>query len=254
MPVATTQSSTIDSPADRSLRAGAVVVVAAHNEAERIAATLAALARAFPDAPLWVADDGSTDATAQIARDAGAHVVGSAAVTGKGAAVTGAAREAWRDAQATSAGSDIETIFVLCDGDLSDSASELGALADVVARGEGDIAVGAFATRVGGGFGLALAFARWAIRRRCGLQTVAPISGQRALRARVLADVLPLAHGFGMEVGMTIDAVRTGWRVREVELPLTHRAGGRTPAGFLHRARQMIDFLRVYVSRRPSRA
>jgi glycosyltransferase involved in cell wall biosynthesis len=230
------------------------VVVAAHNEAERIAATLAALARTFPDAPLWVADDGSTDTTAQIARDAGAHVVGSAAVSGKGAAVTRAAREAWRDAQATSAGPDIETIFVLCDGDLGDSASELGALADVVARGEGDIAVGTFATRVGGGFGLALAFARWAIRRRCGLQTVAPISGQRALRARALADVLPLAHGFGMEIGMTIDAVRSGWRVREVELQLTHRASGRTPAGFLHRARQMIDFLRVYVSRRSSRA
>jgi glycosyltransferase involved in cell wall biosynthesis len=230
------------------------VVVAAHNEAERIAATLAALERAFPRAPVWVADDGSTDATAQIALEAGARVVGGAAPKGKGAAVTRAAREAWRDAQATSAGSDLETIFVLCDGDLGDSAVELGALADVVARGEGDIAVGAFATRVGGGFGFALAFARWAIRRRCGLKTLAPISGQRALRARVLADVLPLAHGFGMEIGMTIDAVRSGWRLREVELQLTHRATGRTLAGFLHRARQTIDFLRVYVSRRPPRA
>src|ERR1700722_11292920 len=96
MPVATTQSSTIDSPADRSSQAGAVVV-------------LAALARAFPRAPVWVADDGSTDATAQIAREAGAHVVGSATAIGKGAAVTRAAREAWRDAQATAGGSDIET-------------------------------------------------------------------------------------------------------------------------------------------------
>jgi glycosyltransferase involved in cell wall biosynthesis len=230
------------------------VVVAAHNEAERIAATLGALARAFPRAPVWVADDGSTDATARIAREAGAHVVGSAAVIGKGAAVTGAAREAWRDAQATSGGSEIEFVFVLCDGDLGDSAVELGALADVVARGEGDIAVAAFATRVGGGFGLALAFARWAIRRRCGLRMVAPISGQRALRARALADVLPFAPGFGMEIGMTIDAVRAGWRVCEVELQLTHRASGRTLAGSLHRARQLLDFLRVYVSRRPSRA
>jgi glycosyltransferase involved in cell wall biosynthesis len=230
------------------------VVVAAHNEAERIAATLAALTRAFPGAPVWVADDGSTDATAQISRDAGARVVGSAAVIGKGAAVTGAAREAWRDAQATPGGSDIEKIFLLCDGDLGDSAAELGALVDVVARGEGDIAVGAFATPVGGGFGLALAFARWAVRRRCGLQTLAPISGQRALRARTLADVLPFARGFGMEIGMTVDAVRAGWRIHELELPLTHRTSGRTAAGFLHRGRQLMDFLRVYLSRRPSRA
>jgi glycosyltransferase involved in cell wall biosynthesis len=203
---------------------------------------------------VWVADDGSADATAQIARDAGARVVRGADAIGKGAAVTRAAREAWRDAQVPMGGSDIETIFVLCDGDLGDSAFELGALADVVARGEADLAVAAFATRVGGGLGLARAFARWAIRRRCGLQTVAPISGQRALRACVLADVLPFAGGFGMEIGMTIDAVRSGRRVREVELQLTHRASGCTPAGFLHRGRQLLDFLRVYVSRRPSRA
>jgi glycosyltransferase involved in cell wall biosynthesis len=230
------------------------VLVAAHNEADRIAATLAALARAFPSAPVWVADDGSTDATAQIARDARARVVRSATVIGKGAAVTRAAREAWRDAQATTGGSDIESIFVLCDGDLGDSALELAGLADAVAHGDTDLAVGAFATRVGGGFGLALAFARWAVRRRCGLQAVAPISGQRALRARVLHDVLPFAPGFGMEIGMTVDAVRAGWRVNEIELHLTHRAGGRTPAGFLHRGRQLVDFLRVYISRRPSRA
>lgn len=252
--MAATQTSTIDSAADKSARRRAVVVVAAHNEADRIASTLAALARAFPDAPLWVADDRSTDATAQIARAAGARVARSATVIGKGAAVTSAAREARRDAQAATGGSEIESIFVLCDGDLGDSAVELGRLADTVARGDTDLAVAAFATRVGGGFGLALAFARWAIRRRCGLPTVAPISGQRALRARVLDDVLPFAPGFGMEIGMTVDAVRAGWRVREVELQLTHRASGRTPAGFLHRARQLVDFLRVYRSRRHARA
>jgi hypothetical protein len=103
---------------------------------------------------------------------------------------------------------------------------------------------------VGGGFGFALGFARWAIRRRCGARTRAPISGQRALTRGALEDVLPFAHGFGMEIGMTIDAVRCGRRVKEVELELTHRASGRTPAGFLHRARQLVDFLRVYIARR----
>jgi hypothetical protein len=110
--------------------------------------------------------------------------------------------------------------------------------------------VAAFAQRVGGGFGLALAFARWAIHRRCGLRTTAPISGQRALRGRTLHDVLPFAHGFGMEVGMTIDAVRAGHRVVQIELDLAHRASGRTVAGFVHRGRQLIDFARVYWTRR----
>src|SRR6185312_1522191 len=117
-----------------------------------------------------------------------------------------------------------------------------------------DLAVAAFARRVGGGFGLALGFARWAIRRRCGLATAAPISGQRALRAAVLPAVTPFAPRFGMEIGMTIDAVRAGFRVIEVELPLAHRATGRTLRGFLHRGRQLLDFAAVYWARRASQA
>ena len=240
---------TIDSAADRSPRVR--ILVAAHNEADRLGATLAALARAFPGAPVWVADDGSRDATAAVARSAGARVVRSERAIGKGGAVTAAAHAALRDAGAED---DAGAVFVLCDGDLTDSAGELVALADSVARGEADLAIAAFATRVGGGLGLALGFARWAIRARCGLQTRAPISGQRALSGAALAHVLPFASGYGMEVGMTIDAVRAGERVVELELELSHRASGRTPAGFLHRGRQLVDFARVYRSRRPGRA
>jgi len=232
------------------------VLVAAHNEAPRIAATLNALVRAFPGAPIWVADDGSTDATAEIARASGAQVVSSTHVIGKGAAVTRAAREALSDAHAPPdqprgaiRHPNSKSVFVLCDGDLAESAAALGALADTVARGDADVAVAAFATRVGGGVGLALGFARWAIRRRCGLQTTAPISGQRALSEPALQDVLPFADGFGMEIGMTVDAVRAGYRLVEVELDLDHRATGRTLAGFLHRGRQLLDFVRVYVAR-----
>ena len=44
---------------------------------------------------------------------------------------------------------------------------------------------------------------------------------------------------------MTIDAVRAGYRVGEIEVPLEHRVTGRTPAGFLHRARQLRDIRRA---------
>ncbi len=232
------------------------MVVAAYDEAERIDATLRALEVAFPGAPVWVADDGSRDATAELARRAGAHVVRSDRVIGKGGAVTAAAEQAAAALAGTAqshaqGGADADSpIFVLCDGDLADSARELGALADAVAGGAADVAVAVFARRVGGGAGIALGFARWAIRRRCGLQTIAPISGQRALSAHALRDLLPFADGFGMEIGMTIDAVRAGHRVIEVELDLAHRATGRTLSGFLHRGRQLVDFMRVYASRR----
>jgi glycosyltransferase involved in cell wall biosynthesis len=250
------------------------VIVTAYTEAPRIGVTLDALAAAFPGATVWVADDGSTDATSEIAREAGARVVRSERMIGKGAAATLAARDAMQNAStraraharvanrkskaihedsagdSDAIGEDGEPIFILCDGDLAESAGRLGALADALRRGDTDVAVAAFATRVGGGVGLAVAFARWAIRRRCGLTPRAPISGQRALRAEALAHVLPFADGFGMEIGMTIDAVRAGHRVAEIELPLSHRATGRTLSGFAHRGRQLIDFVRVYWARR----
>jgi glycosyltransferase involved in cell wall biosynthesis len=237
------------------------VIVTAYNEAELIEATLAALASAFPGAPVFVGDDGSSDATARLASAAGARVVRSERVIGKGGAATLAARAALAAArpraavQANPAGTDPAPadrqapVFLLCDGDLGASAAELRTLVTAVAAGEADVSVAAFKRRVGGGVGLALGFARWAIRRRCGLETGAPISGQRALSERALRAVLPFAHGFGMEIGMTVDAVRAGYRVQEIELDLTHRASGRTFAGFAHRAGQLLDFARVYGSR-----
>jgi hypothetical protein len=70
------------------------------------------------------------------------------------------------------------------------------------------------------------------------------------MRGEVLRAVLPFARGYGMEVGMTIDAVRAGYRVAEIELDLEHRATGRTLGGFLHRGRQLRDFAQVWWSRR----
>jgi len=225
------------------------VIVTAYNEADLIGATLGALAASLPSAAIYLADDGSRDATAEIARAAGARVISCGRVVGKGAAATLAAEAALADLRAGEGEGEKAAVFLLCDGDLGDSAAVLEALVREVADGDADIAVASFATRVGGGLGLALGFARWAIRRRCGLRTVAPISGQRALSGRALDDVLPFAHGFGMEVGMTIDAVRAGHRLAEIELNLSHRASGRTLAGFAHRGAQLLDFARVYVSR-----
>jgi glycosyltransferase involved in cell wall biosynthesis len=221
------------------------IIVTAHNEADRLRATLDALAAAFPAGSLWVADDGSTDQSPQIAQACGARLVRSEKVIGKGGIATLAAREAL-----TALDGREGATAVLCDGDLGECAARLTALVASVESDEADLAVARFTRRVGGGVGLAVGFARWAIRRRCGLQTQAPISGQRALRASLLEQMLPFAHGFGMEIGMTVDAVRGGQRVAEIDVDLSHRATGRTFSGFLHRGRQLIDFIRVYYTRR----
>lgn len=219
------------------------VIVAARNEADRVGETVAALRGAFPEAAIWVADDASIDGTAEVAMAAGAQVVSRGRPHGKGANVMAAAEAALSDDAPPQ-------LVLLCDGDLAASAARLAPLVAAVEADECDLAVATFGRRVGGGFGLALGFARWAIRRLCGFEAQAPISGQRAMRVEVLRATLPFARGYGMELGMTVDAVRAGYRVGEYELDLAHRATGRNLAGFFHRARQLADFARVYASRR----
>jgi glycosyltransferase involved in cell wall biosynthesis len=241
-PPNTSPSAPRDEPLGTGAGAGLAVVVAAHEEEERIAATVAAVRGAFPGAAIWVADDASRDGTGERALVAGAQVVTRRRAHGKGGNVTAACEAALSAAPAPG-------LVLLCDGDLGESAGRLGPLVEVVRAGECDLAVAEFARRVGGGFGVALGFAGWAERRLCGFEARAPISGQRALRAETLRAVLPFARGFGMEIGMTVDAVRAGYTVGEYEIDLSHRATGRDAAGFLHRAVQLRDFALVTASR-----
>ena len=228
------------------------MIVAAYNEGDRLGATLGALREAFPGAELWVADDGSVDATAQVAAQAGARVVSAPKQLGKGGALTLAAEAVLREGDPT---------VVLADADLGASAAQLTRLVerlrhiDPGMRGPSDaagvdLAIATFARRVGGGFGVAVRTSRWAIERATGRTMQAPMSGQRAMRPGVLPQLLPFAPGFGVETGMTIDALKKGFKVEEVELELEHRATGKSVRGFVHRGRQARDALRAYASRR----
>ena len=222
-----------------------IVIVTAYNEGDRLAATVAALREVFPGARIVIADDHSTDDTPQVASALGVELVRAPRNVGKGGAASLAARGVLAAVLV-----DDPPVVVLCDGDLAGTAQQLPALVAAVRRGDCDLAVASFARREGGGFGLAVGYARGAIRRLCGLDTQAPISGQRAMCGAVLPVLVPFAPRFGMEIGMTVDAVRAGFVVGEIELDLTHRATGRTLQGFLHRGRQLADFVLVEAGRR----
>lgn len=219
------------------------VLVAARNEADVIADTIASLKVAFPGAAIWVADDASDDGTADVAMVAGAKVVRRGRTHGKGGNMTACA-------EAMLSAPELPRYVLLCDGDLAGSAGKLAPLVEAVERDQCDLAVAMFAKRVGGGFGVALGFSAWVIRRRCGAEPRAPISGQRAMGLEVLRTVLPFAPAYGMETGMTIDAVRAGYRLGEYEIDLAHKATGKSLKGFIHRFRQLLDFARVWWSRR----
>jgi glucosyl-3-phosphoglycerate synthase len=199
------------------------ILVAARDEETVIARTVAALRRGFPDAEVIVADDGSRDGTADAAEEAGAVVL-RLPRRGKGQALSAAERAAPPGR------------LLLCDADLS------GDLTPLTER-DGDLVVAAFAERIGGGFGIVKRVARNAIELLGGVRTDEPLSGQRSLSPSARAACFPVAAGFGCEVRMTIDVARADLEIREVELPLGHRATGRDVPGFVHRARQLRDVL-----------
>ena len=177
-----------------------------------------------------VIDDGSADATAEMARTAGAWVLRLPANVGKGGAVEAGVR------LAPHAGT-----YLLVDADVGPTAAEVRALVRPVLAGEADMAVGVLPSAGGrGGFGLVRSTAAAAIRLATGSPTRAPLSGQRAVRGELLRS-LDLAPRFGLEVGLTIDARRAGARVVEVPVEMEHRHTGRTVVGFRHRARQGAD-------------
>jgi hypothetical protein len=199
------------------------VLIAARNEEERIGRTIEALRAELGAVEIIVVDGASTDRTAAAAEAAGA-VVMRLGRRGKGEALSAGERTAPPGP------------LLLCDADLEGSVARL-------AEPGADLRIATFTRRVGGGLGIAKRVARELIRLRTGFEAAEPLSGQRRVGERARAACFPLAPGFGCEVRMTIDALRAGLEVAEVELDVGHRATGRDVAGFRHRGRQLLDAL-----------
>ncbi|MDQ1727103.1 MAG: hypothetical protein QOK14_1148 [Frankiaceae bacterium] len=222
---------------------GVVVVIPALDEAARIAETVTAVLSAAGAAAVIVVDDGSKDGTAGRAAAAGAEVVRHARRRGKGAALDSGA------AAATAHGA---RILVFLDADLRGSAGDWPALAAPVLAGTADLAIATLPAQQapGGGRGRVVRLARAGIAALAGFSAAQPLSGQRCLTVPAYEMVRPLARGFGIEVGMTIDAVRAGLRVVEVPVPFFHRVTGSDWRGRRHRARQLVHVARVLLARR----
>src|SRR5215472_10861243 len=196
------------------------VVIPARNESDRIEATVRAAAGLAGADVVVVVDDGSGDGTAAIAEAAGALVMRHARHRGKAAAM--------------------------------ETGAEAGPLLEAVRAGRADMTIAVFSHRVKqGGHGFVVALSGSGIMRATGWRPAQPLNGQRCLTRAAFEAARPLAPGWGAETGLTIDLLRQGMRVVEVEVPLEHRATGRDWRSQLHRARQFADVARALASRQP---
>jgi len=227
------------------------VVIPARNEADRIAATVTAAAGLAGADLVLVVDDGSADETAAAAAAAGARVIRHSRSRGKAAALeTGA--EAVRLIESAAPGGPHYLLFL--DADLGESAARAGPLAEPVRAGTTDMTIAVFSARVRrGGLGIVTSVSGAGIARAVGWRPAQPLNGQRCLTRAAFDAALPLAAGWGAETGLTIDLLRKGMRVTEVEVPLSHRATGNDWRSQLHRAGQLADVIRALAAREPAR-
>lgn len=226
------------------------VVIPAKDEQDRIAATVAA-ARTIPGVDVVVVvDDGSHDETARVARSVGATVVRHAHNRGKGTAMrTGAAVVAGLDVT-DSRPAPRHLLFL--DADLEETAKEGAVLVTPVRSGEADMTIGVLPPqkRAGGGFGIVVKASRNGIRQLTGFEATQPLSGQRCLTRAAYQAAQPMAYGWGVETGLTIDLLRKGFRIQEVEADFHHRVTGRDLRAQIHRLRQFAQVQAALAARR----
>ncbi|WP_279065021.1 glycosyltransferase [Dermabacter hominis] len=238
------------------------VVIPAKDEAERIERTVAASFTIRGVDLVVVVDDGSSDATAALAKGAGAVVVRHRTNRGKAAAMATGARvvhmreetehaERLNESATPSQVVEPPRALLFIDADMQDSASGAQPLVEAVLEDGVDMAIATLPAQEGAaGMGLVVKTARNGIRKATGFETVQPLSGTRCITRETWDAVQPLAAGWGVETGLTIDALHQGFWVKEIPADLTHRATGKDLRSQLHRANQLKDVMRALSKRR----
>lgn len=237
-----------------AMAARVTAVVPCKDEAERIADTVAAVIALPQVGRVVVVDDGSTDDTAEVARAAGADVVRHPRNRGKAAALeTGVAhvRALERGEAADDPDAAWPAALLFVDGDLRETAANLGVLTDAVLSGEAAMTIATLPAqlRAGGGRGFVVRLARDGIEVLTGFRAVQPLSGMRCLSPAAFEAARPLARGWGVETALTVDVLRAGLPVLEVPCELQHRVSGTDWRGQLHRAAQYRDVWLALVRR-----
>ncbi len=191
------------------------IVIPAKNEGGAIGDVVAAAVKEYPEAEIIVVDDGSTDNTADAARDAGAKVIQHPESLGNGAAVKAGARAASGD------------IIAFMDGDGQHSAQEFGHLLKKLDEGF-DMAIGARSSDMHANVGRLAAngiynvVASWLTNRRIPDLT----SGFRVVRANLFKKFLYLLpNGFSYPTTITMAFMRAGYPICFEAIPVAKRIG-----------------------------
>lgn len=194
------------------------VLIPCFQEQQTIGKVIADFRRVLPQARVFVYDNNCTDATAEIARQAGA-VVRREKRQGKGFVVASMFNEVDAD------------ILVMVDGDDTYEAEAVGALLEPVLKGDADMTVATRLHTYGNKsfrpfhlFGNKLVCA--AINWMFGSKISDIFSGYRAFTREAAAQIPITAAGFDVETELTLQALYRGLVIKEIVAPYRARPEG----------------------------
>lgn len=193
----------------------ASIVIPACNESQTIGKLIARIRELHPDAEIIVVDDGSSDDTAEIARDAGADVYRHPYNIGNGAAIKSGIRKATGD------------VLVFMDGDGQHHPEDIGRLLECFPHY--DMVVGARSLRSQSSALRALgnAIYNWFASYAANFSIRDLTSGFRAIKidiARSFIYLLPNTYSY--PTTLTLGVLRTGRSVKYLPITTSKRAKG----------------------------
>ncbi len=209
-------------------------IIPAYNEEANIVQTIKALKKLDLINEIIVVDDNSKDNTLSLALRENVRVIGKKTNKGKG--------HSMRIGYSYCKGD----VVLFVDADLKDTACECNKLLIPILDNQGDVTIAKFPHNGNrDGFGLVKRVAQFFVKRHTGKHIESVLSGQRAFKRQVLEDIGIKYNRFGIEVGMTIDIINNNYRLLEIDVQMDHQHRGKTLRGFIHRAGQLIDILKV---------
>lgn len=215
------------------------VIVPMYNEEDYAALTIASLLKISKITRVIAVDDCSNDNTWNVIKCIdGIEKIRHSKNLGKAASLEDGVRNFDAD------------IYVFSDADLCESAIEFENLIDEVLNGSCDMCVGRLPeNEKSGGIGILRSFAKFGVKTLSGVDFPCPLSGQRVIKKEIVEDKrVRFYRGYGIEVGMLIDAIKSGYNVKYVDTNFRHRVTRRDLTGFLHRFNELCDVAKVFAA------
>ena len=215
------------------------IIIPAYNEEDKIKDTLESIKSIETINKIIVVDDGYSDKTTEKASQVQSEKIKVFTLDknkGKGFALNYGLKIAMENAD----------IIGFLDGDLGSSSSEVEKLITPIINNEADVIIAKFPpAKKKGGLGFVKGLAKQSVLDMTGEELDATLSGQRLFKKEVLQQFEEIPFGYGVEVGMTIDILKKGYKIKEVLVNMTHSETGRDLKGFIHRGKQYYHIKKV---------